>query len=138
MKRKKVIVYITMAGFDSSCPVLAEERYNGFVAVPGHQLRVVAEDKSFINRDSLYYCYKTDYKRKCYDCFTFSQVGHSIEPSVSMSFVLRCQGYHPKTGSPGFSVDECIKAGVPAHKAKLYVNSETGLLHIKPMMLRAC
>lgn len=130
MKRKKVIVYITMAGFDSSCPVLAEERENGFIAVPGHQLRVVAEDKSFINKDSLYYCYKTDYKRKCYDCFTPAALLLQHEPSVKKGYVMRCAGYNPETGNPGFTPAEARAAGIPWYKSIMYADEKTGLLHL--------
>ena len=139
--RKKLIVYLTNNdGFDDSCAVLAEQRENGFIMVMGHQLHVIAdpESRQFINKDACYYVYRTDYKVKCYDCFTFNHRAQQIEPTADLRYILRCHGYHPETGSPGFNPEELIKAGLPEWKVVLYTSPKTGLLHIKPGMLQAC
>ncbi|QDP51635.1 MAG: hypothetical protein Tp1100MES1331091_3 [Prokaryotic dsDNA virus sp.] len=139
--RKKLIVYLTNNdGFDDSCAVLAEQMDNGYVRITGHQLHVIAdpESRQFINKDSYYYIYSTYYRVKCYDCFTFNQLAQQIEPTADPRYILRCHGYHPKTGHPGFTPEEAIKAGLPEGKVALFTSPKTGLLHIKPGVLQAC
>jgi len=66
-KRKKVIVNIlNHKCYDPECAVLAEVRENGFIAVEGKQLYVIADEETrrFLNKDALYFAYKTDYRIK--------------------------------------------------------------------------
>lgn len=67
MKRKKVIVNIlNHKCYDSECAILAEVRENGFIAIEGKQLYVIADEETrrFLNKDALYFAYRTDYRIK--------------------------------------------------------------------------
>lgn len=138
--RKKLIVFITMSGYDNSFAVLAEQRENGFIAIEGSQLLLADRDEGeankWVNKDALYHLHRGDYKVKCNDCYTFNKWAFSCEPTVDTSYVMKCQKYNDKTGSPGFKIKEAIAAGLPAWKVNHYGND--GLLYIRPYMLRAC
>lgn len=139
-RREKVIVFVTSLGFDSSFALLAERRDGGTIVIEGKQLKLAVtpeKDAALYDNDWLYEFSSRQYKVKCYDCYKFSALGKHREPLVDEWYIMRCQGYHPETGSPGFLPSEAHAAGVPAFKIQLYTRPD-GLLYIRPSMLQAC